>query len=1035
MYARISALLVALALALNGVAAAQERFGIISGTVKDQQGSVIPGLTVTATNNETKRQTDGVTNEEGFYAIRALEPGRYTVRFALTGFAPKEAQDVSVVAGQTANIDASLAVGALTETVQVIAEVPLIDPSSTTSQRTISAEQFDVIPKGRSFQSLATALPSVNFGELEGGVQVNGASAGENNFTVDGVPVISLINGAQRQDAVFEYLQEVQVRTSGLQAEYGGAMGGVITAVTRSGGNRFTGSAYEHFTGDWLRSYNGISQRLVIDPVTQNSALIQQDDAQTFSRNEVGGSLGGPIVRNHLFFFGSLSPRFETLDREYLTSGGEKITVTRDQTSQSYFGKISSSAYNRLQSSFAFLWTPDKATGTPVAHDGLQPNTTTSSVASLQARNALGYEIPQWNLSYTADYTISNNTVASLRGGYMKDNYFDTGVDKSQTFEYATTSVGLAGVPTQWQQAAGFNNLPRVQIKDHDVTKRAFVDLSLTHLASFAGQHQVKGGFGYTRLTNDVDLAYPNNGYVTVFWNQTYTSDVPGIGAGRGTYGYYTIDDIGTKGLAQANILSLFVQDNWAPTSKLTFNLGVRLEDEKIPSFRTDIQETAIHFTWKDKISPRVGVAYNLFGDDRAKITASYGRYYDWTKYELARGTFGGDVWTTRYRSLDDPDPTKLSRTALTGRNLWDNSADSWKDHRIPSFGADVVDPDMKPMSQETYNVGFDYQIGNRTVVGVNFVRTNLLRTIEDVGTLVNGSEAYIYGNPGEGLAKTAITTGATPPFDLPKPKREYTALEFTANRRLAQNWFFSGSYVLSKLYGNYPGLVNTDEVTYPGRVSVVAQQSGGQRTRPGGNATRAWDLDEYMFDAHGNLGVDGRLPTDRPHVLKLFGSYVFNFGTVAGLNFYAGSGTPVTKTVESIYRYAIPVDGRGSLGRTPALTQTNLLLSHEVKLPGTKRLRFEFNGLNIFNQRQVRHIFSNVNRIGANGRVLSGSALVLGSVNLLNGYDYEALLATRPDAAKVAPTPAAGVRDPRYGMGDIFNPGFDGRFSIRFSF
>ena len=811
-------------------------------------------------------------------------------------------------------------------------------------------------------------------------------------------------------------------------------MGGVVTAVTRSGGNRFTGSVYEHFTSDFLRSYNGISQRLVIDPVTQNSAIIQQDDAQSFNRNEVGGSFGGPIVKNHLFFFGSLSPRFEKLDRIYTTSAEGNVTVQSDRTTQSYFGKVSSSAFNKLQSSFAMLWTPDKATGTPIAFDGLLPNTTTSSAASLSARNALGYEIPQWNLSYTSDYVISNSTVASVRGGYMKDNYFDTGVDKSQTFEYSTSSVGLAGVPAAYQQPAGFNNLPRIQVKSFDITKRNFVDLSLTHLASFAGQHQFKGGFGYTHLTNDVDLAYPNSGYVTVFWDQTFTSDVPGIGAGRGTYGYYSIDDIGTKGLAAANILSLFVQDTWAANSKLTLNLGVRLEDEKIPSFRTDIRKTAIHFSWKDKVSPRLGAAYNLFGDDRAKIVASYGRYYDWTKYELARGTFGGDVWTTRYRSLDDPDPTKLSRTALTGRNLWDNSADSYKDSRIPSFGEDVVDPNMKPMSQETYNVGFDYQIG-RTVYGVNFVRTNLLRTIEDIGTLVNGSEAYIYGNPGEGLATTAITTGATPPFTLPKAKREYTALELTANRRLAQNWFFNGSYVWSKLYGNYAGLVNTDEVTYPGRVSVVAQQSAGQRTRPGGNATRAWDLDEYMFDAHGNLGVDGRLPTDRPHVLKLFGSYMFNFGTVAGLNFYAGSGTPVTKTVESIFRYAIPVEGRGSLGRTPALNQTNLLLSHELKLAGTRRLRFEFNGLNIFNQRQVRHVFSNVNRIGANGRVLSGSALVLSSVNLLNGYDYDALLATRPDAAKVAPTPAAGVKDPRYGLGDIFNPGFDGRFSIRFSF
>ena len=274
----------------------------------------------------------------------------------------------------------------------------------------------------------------------------------------------------------------------------------------------------------------------------------------------------------------------------------------------------------------------------------------------------------------------------------------------------------------------------------------------MSQTLSAAGTHQIKGGFGYSRATNDVDLAYPNSGYVTVFWNSVYTSDVPGIGSGTGTYGYYTIDDIGTKGATGANILSLFVQDQWTVTPRLTLNVGLRTESEDIPSFRPDIAEVGIHFGWKDKLAPRLGFAYDLFGDGRVKVSGSYGRFYDWTKYELARGTFGGDVWTTRYRTLDDPDPSKLSRAALTGRNLWDRQADSYKDSRIPSFGSDVVDPNMKPMAQDTYNLGFEYQVGANTVFGVNFVRTNLLRTIEDIGTLVNGSEAYIYGNPGEGL-------------------------------------------------------------------------------------------------------------------------------------------------------------------------------------------------------------------------------------------------------------------------------------------
>lgn len=1034
MRARISALLLTLAVVCSGAASAQERGGNIAGTVVDSSGGVLPGVVVTVTNELTTRTVSVTTNGEGAYVARDLEPGRYTVQFDLQGFGSVKTPNVIVLLGSTAPVNPKLEPAGLTAEVVVVAQATTIDTQTTTRQRNIPAEEFDSIPKGRSFQSLVAALPSVNFGELEGGLQVGGASAGENSFTVDGVAVNSQIHGQQRQDAVFEYLQEVQVKTSGLEAEFGGAIGGVVSAVTKSGGNTFHGSFFEHYSGSSLSANNGADKRLVIDPATQNSASVIQDNNQKRHTNEVGFSLGGPIVKDHLFFFASASPRFDQLDRTYALASGSNFTINRDRRSTSLFGKITWAPTSRLRANFSSLYTPEKSDGTIPSYDGATINSTTNNAANLAAQQGRGYEVPQWNLAYNADYTIGSSAMVTVRGGYMKDNYFDTGVDKSQTYEYVTSAVGLAGVPAQYAQPASFSNLPRVQIKDHDITTRNFVDASLSKVFSAGGSHSVKGGFGFSRATNDVELAYPNGGFVSVFWNSTFTSDATGR-ADRGTYGYYTIDTIGTIGKTGANIKSLFIQDAWEVSPQLTLNIGVRSESEDIPSFRPDIQKVGIHFGWKDKIAPRLGAAYDLFGDGRAKISGSFGRYYDWTKYELARGTFGGDVWKTRYRSLDDPDPTKLSLTALTGRNLWTAEADSFKDSRIPSFGDDVVDPNMKPMAQNAFNASLEYQVATSTVFGVNFVRNSLVRTIEDIGTLVNGSEAYIYGNPGEGLAKTAITTGATAPFTLPKAKRNYTAVELSLNRRFSQNWFLGGSYVYSRLYGNYPGLVNTDEVTPPGRVSSTAQQQSGQRTRPGTNASRAWDLDEMMFDSHGNLGVDGLLPTDRPHVGKLYGSYLLKTGTTIGVNFYAGSGTPVSKSVQSIYRYPILVEGRGSLGRTPVLSQTDILVSHDLKLGGDKKLRLEFNGLNVFNQQQVRHVFDTLNRIGANGRVLSSSALRLAAQDLTKGYNYDALLATTPDASKPAGTAGAGYKDPRYEQGDIWNPGFAGRIVIRFLF
>ena len=152
--------MLAFVLGLPGAGRAQERFGNISGTVTDQTGGVLPGVSVTVTNLQTQRSTTFVTNSEGVFHANALEPGRYTVKFELSGFVPQEAQNVILLLGSTADVNAKLTVGGVTETVQVVADTPLIDIGSTTRQRNIPAEEFDTIPKGRSFQSLATALPS-----------------------------------------------------------------------------------------------------------------------------------------------------------------------------------------------------------------------------------------------------------------------------------------------------------------------------------------------------------------------------------------------------------------------------------------------------------------------------------------------------------------------------------------------------------------------------------------------------------------------------------------------------------------------------------------------------------------------------------------------------------------------------------------------------------------------------------------------------------------------------------------------------------
>jgi hypothetical protein len=459
---------------------------------------------------------------------------------------------------------------------------------------------------------------------------------------------------------------------------------------------------------------------------------------------------------------------------------------------------------------------------------------------------------------------------------------------------------------------------------------------------------------------------------------------------------------------------------------RLSLDLGVRFEKEVVPSFRRDIKDFAFEFGWGTKIAPRLGASYDVFGNGKLKVYGSWGMFYDWVKYELARGTFGGDVWQTSYRSLDTLDVLSLSGTNLPGRNIWPGGG--VQDHRIPSFGSSQVDPDLRPMHSDLTNVGAEFQIDPKTVFSVRYTRNNLRDTIEDLGVVVDGSEVYIYGNPGRGLAQTAHPTAtATPSFDYPRPRRVYNGVEFTIARRFANRWQGQASYVYSRLRGNYAGLANSDEIFPDGtaRVSLPAQQSTGNAYRPGTAASRGWDLESLLFDSKGNLDVDGPLQTDRPHSLKLFGTYFAPWGTEIGGFFMAQSGTPMSTWVQDIYSIPIFVNGRGDLGRTPVWNRTDLLIAHEVRVAEGKRLRFEFNAENVFNQKTSAFTYNFLNRFRTRGSLIN-----LGNVNLFNGYDYNALIAATADAKL-----ATGAIDPRFGFADNFRPGFTGRFGVKFIF
>ncbi|MCP5112062.1 MAG: TonB-dependent receptor, partial [bacterium] len=198
----------------------------------------------------------------------------------------------------------------------------------------------------------------------------------------------------------------------------------------------------------------------------------------------------------------------------------------------------------------------------------------------------------------------------------------------------------------------------------------------------------------------------------------------------RGDLGWYLVENFATRGSTGANLTHLYIQDQWRVHPRLTLNLGLRTEKEVIPSFARHIQDTAFKFGFADKIAPRLGASFDVLGTGKLKVFGGWGRYYDWTKYEIARGTFGGEIWQIYYRSLDnldafvDPSDSttwQLDLHNLPGDNLWDGD---FRDLRTPGF--DLLDPDVKPMSSDTLNFGVEYEVRPQTVFSARYVRNHL---------------------------------------------------------------------------------------------------------------------------------------------------------------------------------------------------------------------------------------------------------------------------------------------------------------------
>ncbi|MDH3402531.1 MAG: TonB-dependent receptor [Acidobacteriota bacterium] len=1006
------AIAVGLALGSSAPAAAQEQTGSIEGMVTDVDGGALPGVTVEGTALQLAGTAVAVTDSRGAFRFPALPPGTYSLTATLEGFSPKGVEDVDLSLGQLLQVEIVLELGAVTETLTVTGERPLIDVKQSATATSLTADVIEVLPRGRDFTSIVAYTASAMDDRATGGIQIDGSSGAENRFIVDGVDTTDLQVGTARKQVITDFIAEVQVKSTGYAAEFGGSTGGVISVITKTGGNSFKGDVRALYTEDSLQGRERpILQRNVDDTEVAEQVTYPRD---SFDRVEPGFSLGGPILRDKLWFFGSYQPQREDLDRTVDFTTGDVRTFNRKRTydygTANVSGNVGSKVLFKVGANFS-----------PYQEEGILPGKDGRSNAD--ANYAIDEDREDYSYSGYVDYIPTAKWLVSGRAGRYKYDVRETGVPTSLWQNYSTSSLNncevYPDIPSEFCHAPGWANISTNDGTLFDVFQRDSAQVDVSFYPTAAGDHRIKLGVQREDYSNDVLDGYQAP-RILYYWGRSYTTTEGEQVTGE--YGYFRLLQIATLGNVESNNTGIFLQDSWSVSPRLTLNLGVRSEQERVPSFAgpesvTGIPETAIEFDFGDKVAPRLGFAYDVSGDGKWKAYGSYGVFYDITKLEMPRGSFGGDKWIDSFFTLDsyDIDLNDTSTCSYDTNTIRDNpvcgagTLIEKVDRRHPSNDPNdpTIDPNLKPMESNELTLGVQHELTNQISVGFRYVHKELVRTIEDVGVLVPSvGEVFYIANPGEGIARNILG----PEFPAqPKAVRDYDGYELELTKRFADNWSLHATYLYSRLWGNYSGLASSDEVS---GYSANTANFGTGRTAP--NVNRYFDALQQSFDQNGNP-VFGRLSTDRPHQFKAQALYSFDFGTSIGVNQYVASGTPISRELNVAPGLPFFPDGRGSLGRTPTLTATDLYVQHRFDLGGRYGLELSLNVLNLFDEDTARVIWNNQN---------TAEDLPLSEEEFFAGFEADQVIADNNVAL-----------DPRYGLTEVFQAPREVRLGVKLTF
>ncbi len=845
-------------LVVSDFAFAQQGTADLRGRVIDQQGAVLPGVTIVVRHQESGLFRETVSSADGTFLMSGMTPGMYEVTAELASFKKYSQRDVRLEVGRATPVELKLEVGGLTEAVTVTSEAPLVDTTTQEIGGRISQQEFVDTPSfNRNFAGYLGMLPGVvatisatTFGADS--ISVAGQNVRNVNYTMDGSNNNDTFNGgnggAQARVPV-EAVQEFQLLSSQFDAEYGLTSGGVVNSVSKSGTNRLRGAAFVFFQDEKLSALEYFAAKEGLEEAPSK-------------QQQYGGVLGGPIVRDKAHFFGSV-------ERILLDSSVTAFIPTRPDLSRTDV-EISRvwNTYLRADhqlntgNTWGLRWLRE------TSPQPLQIQATTHTPSRHEAETDV-----DWTVVGNLSSVIGSTRVNTFRVSAVSEDVFFGNPRFNEGEPQESLPPQLNFLSFQDQQSSRANRRLDVAYGADNVFA--------WFLPGRGGDHDMKFGINYLYSTLRIQDYSTQNGIFTMNVDVPFDRNNPRTYPERLSVRVPGPVDFLMKG----HFIGMFAQDRWKLNNNVTLNFGARYDVEILP---TPNQDNPLFADDPDgypmdlnNVSPRFGFAWSLDEAGRSAVRGGAGIFYQRTSYTFLTNMFSAGRFTSSNTVLFptnnvDPGPRQgnfptdpmLVNGPVVNRELL--NARFPPGSRVRNPGTVRFDnPDRINMYSRTYSIGYERQVGSMMGVSVDFIRSEQRNqyVLKELNPLVR--QGTLATNPSQRTNPLVGSVGEWAASVLtiePVGEIDYNSIQFSGTKRYANNWQARISYAYSRGRGNLP-------------------------------AGQADDANSQFLD---DLNLDdeyGPTAVDRPHILTLTGSY--DVPRTGGLKlsgvFRARSGTPFT--------------------------------------------------------------------------------------------------------------------------------------------